>query len=142
MVSEVSIVIPLVYSCQLPLKKKKKMALPLLRIPGNCCIPFTRPQSFHSKSLRKTTVAVTGVQTPVGVAGGSDFQFPSGDVPSHKITVHDRQRGVVHEFLVPEVSSQFTSLDFHRRLQPHTTINFNFSYSLFFHHQVHAHYYC
>jgi hypothetical protein len=24
-------------------------------------------------------------------------------VPAHKVTVHDRQRGVVHEFVVPEV---------------------------------------
>nr|CAB3493664.1 unnamed protein product [Digitaria exilis] len=27
----------------------------------------------------------------------------SGAVPTHKVTVHDRQRGVVHEFVVPEV---------------------------------------
>nr|CAB3498904.1 unnamed protein product [Digitaria exilis] len=26
----------------------------------------------------------------------------SGAVPTHKVTVHDRQRGVVHEFVVPE----------------------------------------
>jgi hypothetical protein len=27
----------------------------------------------------------------------------SASVPTHKVTVHDRQRGVVHEFFVPEV---------------------------------------
>ena len=27
----------------------------------------------------------------------------SGVVPTHRVTVHDRQRGVTHEFVVPEV---------------------------------------
>ncbi|PNX63871.1 ferredoxin c2 [Trifolium pratense] len=84
------------------------MALPLLRIPGTCCsIPFTtttKPQLFPSKTLRKTTVAATTeLQTPLEVPDAKDYQYPSGNVPTHKVKVHDRVRGIVHEFLVPEV---------------------------------------
>ncbi|KAF7138858.1 hypothetical protein RHSIM_Rhsim07G0125500 [Rhododendron simsii] len=33
----------------------------------------------------------------------SELQKPVGvEVPSHKVTVHDRKRGLVHEFFVPE----------------------------------------
>ncbi|CAJ2635198.1 ferredoxin C 2, chloroplastic [Trifolium pratense] len=83
------------------------MALPLLRIPGTCCsIPFTtttKPQLFPSKTLRKTTVAATTeLQTPLEVPDAKDYQYPSGNVPTHKVKVHDRVRGIVHEFLVPE----------------------------------------
>ncbi|CAI0418555.1 unnamed protein product [Linum tenue] len=42
------------------------------------------------------------LQTPVGVNGRSTTVTPTA-VPTHKVTVHDRQRGVVHEFVVPEV---------------------------------------
>ncbi|CAL1376162.1 unnamed protein product [Linum trigynum] len=41
------------------------------------------------------------LQTPVGVNGRSTSVTPTA-VPTHKVTVHDRQRGVVHEFVVPE----------------------------------------
>ncbi|CAI0418554.1 unnamed protein product [Linum tenue] len=41
------------------------------------------------------------LQTPVGVNGRSTTVTPTA-VPTHKVTVHDRQRGVVHEFVVPE----------------------------------------
>jgi hypothetical protein len=35
--------------------------------------------------------------------------WPAGaPVASHKVTVHDRQRGVVHEFVVPEVPRKYT----------------------------------
>lgn len=111
------------YACQHLKKKKKKMALPLLRIPGNCSIPFMKPQYFPSKTLRKTTVAAAELQTPVGVSGGSDYRFPSAvGVPTHKVKVHDRQRGIVHEFIVPEV--MFPSLS-----QQHTV---KFSTLIFF----------
>ncbi|TKY55562.1 Ferredoxin-2 protein [Spatholobus suberectus] len=75
------------------------MALPLLRIPG---IPLTKHQSFPSKTRRKTTAAAAELQTAVVRTGGTGYQSPSVDVPTHKVTVHDRQRGIVHEFLVPE----------------------------------------
>ncbi|KAI5417797.1 Ferredoxin C 2 [Lathyrus oleraceus] len=80
------------------------MALPLLRIPGSSSIPFvtTKPHSLPSRSLRKTTVAAAELQTPVGVLGRTDFRYPNVEAPSHKVKVHDRERGIVHEFLVPE----------------------------------------
>ncbi|KAJ1428952.1 Ferredoxin [Sesbania bispinosa] len=76
------------------------MALPLLRIPGSCSIPFT--QSFPSKCLRTTAASAAELRTSVGLTGGTDYQPPSVDVPTHKVTVHDRQKGIVHEFVVPE----------------------------------------
>ncbi|KAJ8754409.1 hypothetical protein K2173_002860 [Erythroxylum novogranatense] len=33
---------------------------------------------------------------------GITHSYSSSSVPTHKVTVHDRQRGLVHEFLVPE----------------------------------------
>ncbi|KAK7330890.1 hypothetical protein VNO77_25096 [Canavalia gladiata] len=75
------------------------MAFPLLRIPGTCCIPLSKQQSFPSNNRRKYTMATAELQTPVL---RTSYQSPSVDVPTHKVTVHDRQRGVVHEFVVPE----------------------------------------
>lgn len=52
------------------------------------------------KCRRKTTPKVL---TPVAVAvSGQNGSSYSPSVPTHKVTVLDRQRGVVHEFLVPE----------------------------------------
>ncbi|KAH1250186.1 Ferredoxin C 2, chloroplastic [Glycine max] len=80
--------------------KKKKMALPLLRIPG---MPLTNQhQSFPSNTRRKATTAKAELGTAVARTGGAGYQSPSVDVPTHKVTVHDRQRGIVHEFVVPE----------------------------------------
>ncbi|CAI0472863.1 unnamed protein product [Linum tenue] len=45
----------------------------------------------RTKSELQTAVGVNGVPAAVPIA-----------VPTHKVTVHDRQRGVVHEFVVPE----------------------------------------
>uniref|UniRef100_A0A9I9CGT0 2Fe-2S ferredoxin-type domain-containing protein n=1 Tax=Cucumis melo TaxID=3656 RepID=A0A9I9CGT0_CUCME len=50
------------------------------------------------KCRRKTTS--TELQAAVDVAARADNGSPS--IPSHKVTVHDRERGVVHEFVVPE----------------------------------------
>ncbi|KAK6934997.1 2Fe-2S ferredoxin-type iron-sulfur binding domain [Dillenia turbinata] len=50
-----------------------------------------------SKCRRKIT---SELQIPVGVSGRVDASFSS--IQSHKVTVHDRQRGLVHEFFVPE----------------------------------------
>ncbi|XP_030501153.2 ferredoxin C 2, chloroplastic [Cannabis sativa] len=49
-----------------------------------------------SKQRRKTTTSQ--LQTPAGLTAS----LPSPTIPSHKVTVHDRQRGVVHQFTVPE----------------------------------------
>lgn len=59
---------------------------------------YTNHNSTSVKCRLKTT---SELQTPVGVTGGSGYQSPS--IPIHKVTVRDRQRGLVHEFLVPEV---------------------------------------
>ncbi|KAL5184011.1 Ferredoxin C 2, chloroplastic [Glycine soja] len=76
------------------------MALPLLRIPG---IPLAKQhQSFPSNTRRKATTAQAELETAVARTGGTGYQSPSVDVPTHKVIVHDRQRGIVHEFVVPE----------------------------------------
>ncbi|XP_057978539.1 ferredoxin C 2, chloroplastic [Malania oleifera] len=61
-------------------------------------LPFshTHPSSL-SKCRRKTK---SELQTPAGVSGRTNNYPPS--ISSHKVTVHDRQRGIVHEFFVPE----------------------------------------
>ncbi|XWS62132.1 hypothetical protein CRYUN_Cryun07bG0184900 [Craigia yunnanensis] len=64
-----------------------------LSAPKRCCFPFN---SF--KCRRKTT---SELQTPVSVTSPNCNLSPS--IPTHKVTVHDRKQGVVHEFIVPEV---------------------------------------
>lgn len=79
------------------------MALPLLPTP---IIPLPKQQqSFPSNIRRRATTVSAELQTAVVRTGGIDYQFPSVDAPTHKVTVHDRQRGIVHEFVVPEVPS-------------------------------------
>lgn len=50
------------------------------------------------KCRRRTTSSE--LHTAVDVAGAT--VSPSQPAPVHKVTVHDRQRGLTHEFLVPE----------------------------------------
>ncbi|KAG5540090.1 hypothetical protein RHGRI_020354 [Rhododendron griersonianum] len=51
-----------------------------------------KPPLYRRPPPLKCCLTTTSeLQTPVGV-----------EVPSHKVTVHDRKRGLVHEFLVPE----------------------------------------
>ncbi|KAJ0051577.1 hypothetical protein Pint_03411 [Pistacia integerrima] len=61
--------------------------------------PKTSTRSLNSLKCRRIT-ASSELQTPVGVTSNSGIYSPS--IPTHKVTVHDRQRGVVHEFVVPE----------------------------------------
>ncbi|KAA8525900.1 hypothetical protein F0562_008000 [Nyssa sinensis] len=83
-----------------------------LRAPCNICTSIYGKPALHRqlsrpgttnfplnsfKCRRKTT---SELQTPVGVTGRTDSYSPS--VPTHKVTVHDRKRGIVHEFFVPE----------------------------------------
>ncbi|CAL9780591.1 unnamed protein product [Musa acuminata subsp. burmannicoides] len=50
---------------------------------------------------RKPSTAVrAGLQTSEPTAATASSS--SSSIPTHRVTVHDRQRGVVHEFLVPE----------------------------------------
>ncbi|KAK4486499.1 hypothetical protein RD792_009182 [Penstemon davidsonii] len=58
--------------------------------------PALARQPLSSRNIRFKTKSQ--LQTPVSVNGG--IQSPS--IQTHKVTVHDRQRGVVHEFFVPE----------------------------------------
>ncbi|XP_028762454.1 ferredoxin C 2, chloroplastic isoform X2 [Neltuma alba] len=78
-----------------------------LRIPCNCCcISDLRSRSFPSKtnycftSFKCRRKITSELQTQAQLTARTDYSSPS--VPTHKVTVHDRQRGVVHEFLVPE----------------------------------------
>ncbi|XP_044501539.1 ferredoxin C 2, chloroplastic [Mangifera indica] len=59
----------------------------------------TITRSFNSLKCRRIR-ASSEIQSPVVVASNSGNY--SSFIPTHKVTVHDRQRGVVHEFVVPE----------------------------------------
>ncbi|KAK1566882.1 hypothetical protein Q3G72_005423 [Acer saccharum] len=61
--------------------------------------PLPNTHKLRSFKCRRRTVS-SELQTPVGVTGKTYSYSPS--IPTHKVTVHDRQRGVVHEFTVPE----------------------------------------
>ncbi|RYR29034.1 hypothetical protein Ahy_B01g053311 isoform A [Arachis hypogaea] len=82
-----------------------------LRIPCNCCIPFSNHQSSASNAFytaaftnrrKSTSAARAELRTQVDVTPPTAYSSPSGEVPTHKVTVHDTQRGIVHEFVVPE----------------------------------------
>lgn len=80
-----------------------------LRLPCNSCTslyrqlssPKTYNHRFSSLKCRRDKTT-SELQTQTGRAGNNNNNF-SPSIPTHKVTVHDRQRGVVHEFLVPEV---------------------------------------
>ena len=85
----------------------------LLLPPCNSCTSIYRQRTLSRKlsspcitkfpynSLKCKRKTTSELQTSVGVAGQAGGLSPS--IPTHKVTVHDRQRGVVHEFFVPEV---------------------------------------
>ncbi|CAI9095403.1 OLC1v1031351C2 [Oldenlandia corymbosa var. corymbosa] len=69
--------------------------------------PFPRrhnsPVRFPVNTTRFPRRPTSELQTSVSVPAENGTAFsPSPSVPSHKVTVHDRQRDVVHEFFVPE----------------------------------------
>ncbi|KAJ7003584.1 hypothetical protein NC653_008717 [Populus alba x Populus x berolinensis] len=65
-------------------------------------ISSPNPTTQHSTSLKCRVVKTTSeLQSSVGVSDRTGNNY-SPSIPTHKVTVHDRQRGVVHEFLVPE----------------------------------------
>ncbi|KAF3958609.1 hypothetical protein CMV_016500 [Castanea mollissima] len=82
-----------------------------LRLPCNSCTSLHRqlssPKTYNHRfsSLKCRREKTTSeLQTQTGRAGNSNnnnYNF-SPSIPTHKVTVHDRQRGVVHEFFVPE----------------------------------------
>ncbi|XP_010677259.2 ferredoxin C 2, chloroplastic [Beta vulgaris subsp. vulgaris] len=62
--------------------------------------PLHRKPAFHRKfSLFSRLNTTSELQTPTKYGGSSST---SVSIPSHKVTVHDRQRGVTHQFTVPE----------------------------------------
>ncbi|GLU05430.1 hypothetical protein SLE2022_225320 [Rubroshorea leprosula] len=75
---------------------------------NSSCTSFYRRPSLHrqllsprrNNYLKCPRVTRSELQTSVGVTDRAGSQSPS--IPTHKVTVRDRQRGVVHEFLVPE----------------------------------------
>ncbi|XP_047947531.1 ferredoxin C 2, chloroplastic [Salvia hispanica] len=77
-----------------------------LQTPCNACTLINRKPASPKLSFSRNNVSmrkyrcktVSELQSTASVNGGAS---PS-PVPSHKITVHDRQRDVVHEFYVPE----------------------------------------
>ena len=84
------------------------ISMEFLRLPCNTCtslyrqISSTKTHNHRFTSLKCRRETTSELQTPVEANGrAGNNHFPS--IPSHKVTVHDRQRGVVHEFLVPEV---------------------------------------
>lgn len=80
-----------------------------LQTPCNACILINRKPASPNPLFSGNNVripkgrckTVSELQSAVSVNGGA----VSSAVPSHKVTVHDRERGVVHEFYVPEVIS-------------------------------------
>ncbi|KAM3322270.1 ferredoxin C 2, chloroplastic [Capsicum chacoense] len=69
---------------------------------------FRQPSSLNSVNFPSSSVkcrrnTTPKFLTPVAVAvSGQNGSSYSPSVPTHKVTVLDRQRGVVHEFVVPE----------------------------------------
>lgn len=80
-----------------------------LQTPCNACILINRKPASSKSTFSPNNVripksrcrTVSELQSTASVNGGA----LSSSVPSHKVTVHDRERGVVHEFYVPEVIS-------------------------------------
>ncbi|KAL4202925.1 hypothetical protein AMTRI_Chr02g265910 [Amborella trichopoda] len=68
------------------------------RSPSNALIsrPFCpRNRPFFSNKTRSLSSSSSS-------SSSSPASSVISEIPTHKVTVHDRQRGVVHEFLVPE----------------------------------------
>ncbi|KAB1215901.1 Ferredoxin-2 [Morella rubra] len=85
-----------------------------IRVPSTSCTAVYRrpalspqlasPNGYHNyrnTSFKCRRITSSELQTPVGFSRGAGDSH-SLTIPTHKVTVHDRQRGVVHEFLVPE----------------------------------------
>ncbi|KAK9147164.1 hypothetical protein Sjap_007067 [Stephania japonica] len=80
-----------------------------LRIPCNLssCPSTLRSKAFNLQETRQSATRFAlknryGVRAEVQAQEFNGSYSPSTTTPLHKVIVHDRQRGVVHEFLVPE----------------------------------------
>ncbi|URD79574.1 2Fe-2S iron-sulfur cluster binding domain [Musa troglodytarum] len=54
----------------------------------------------HGSGRKPSTAVRAELRTSEATAATASSS--SSSIPTHRVTVHDRQRGVVHEFLVPE----------------------------------------
>ncbi|XP_048447421.1 ferredoxin C 2, chloroplastic-like isoform X1 [Pyrus x bretschneideri] len=68
--------------------------------PLNCQITWPNTVTHHSNITKWRRNTTSELQTQVAVNDRTGDYSPS--VPTHTVTVHDRQRGVSHQFLVPE----------------------------------------
>ncbi|CAK9173384.1 unnamed protein product [Ilex paraguariensis] len=86
-----------------------------LQAPCNICISIYRSKpalhrrlsspntvSYPMNLLKQRRKTTSELQTPVAVFPGESSGSYSQSVQTHKVTVHDRQRGLTHEFFVPE----------------------------------------
>ncbi|XWS15339.1 hypothetical protein CRYUN_Cryun35bG0087300 [Craigia yunnanensis] len=64
-------------------------------------LSYPKRSGFPSNSFKCRRKTISKLQTPVSVTGPND-NFSPPSIPAHKVIVHDRKQGVVHEFLVPE----------------------------------------
>ena len=72
-----------------------------------------KPLFYRKISGCRRIKTTSELQTPRQFNGSSST---TASVPSHKVIVHDRQRGLTHEFFVPEVT-WFTESDFHLKVE-------------------------
>ncbi|KAM1780083.1 hypothetical protein ACFX11_041469 [Malus domestica] len=72
----------------------------LRKPPLYCQITWPNTVTHHSNITKWCCNTTSELQTPVAVTDRTDDCSPS--VPTHKVIVHDRQRGVSHQFLVPK----------------------------------------
>ncbi|KAL6125880.1 hypothetical protein ACLB2K_073931 [Fragaria x ananassa] len=97
-------------------------AAPHLRLLGcssqtgcNPCIPLCRKPTLHRhvtfpsstshhSNTTKWRCCTTTSELQMLVEVNDQRSSDSASVPTHKVTVHDRQRGVVHEFFVSELN--------------------------------------
>ncbi|WOL07462.1 sugar transporter ERD6-like 5 [Canna indica] len=63
--------------------------------------PLSHPRSRHiTRPLTRVSVELQTSEPTTAIASSSSL---SSSIPTHWVTVHDRQRGVIHDFSVPEV---------------------------------------
>ncbi|KAG1328338.1 putative ferredoxin C 2, chloroplastic [Cocos nucifera] len=67
----------------------------------NSLLPRPKDCSQRSRPNKITAEQQQQVSRPTTTSSSSSSSS-SVPVPTHRVTVHDRQRGVVHQFLVPE----------------------------------------
>ncbi|ONK63004.1 uncharacterized protein A4U43_C07F10390 [Asparagus officinalis] len=60
---------------------------------------FSNPSTTRPNSPKRRG---SSVKSQLKTVESNPVTSSSGPVPTHRVTVRDRQRGVVHEFLVPE----------------------------------------